>query len=157
MELVDTADGHLQLSRSLYRPSDPRPTKLTLAYRDGPMGIVPNHLGLESFATLLLKGNDHLFNFRFSTAAFEPINMDTQNTIYSQDTVEKQALEAESRLSSENKEAQVLNTDDGEIFQSIPGQTDFRALGWYVENKHAMRIPLTYMVYRTGSKRPSSS
>lgn len=82
--------------------------------------------------------------------------MDTQNTIYSQDTVEKQALEAESRLSSENK-AQVLNPDDGEIFQSIPGQTDFRALGWYVENKNAMRITLTYMVYWTGSKRPSSS
>lgn len=67
--------------------------------------------------------------------------MDTQNTIYSQDKAEKQPLEAESRLSSENK-AQVLNPDDGEIFQSIPGQTDFRALGWYVGDKNAMCIPL---------------
>lgn len=47
----------------------------------------------------------------------------------SQDAVEKAEPSVEGRMSPENK-TQMLDSDDGEVYQNIPGQTDFRALGW---------------------------
>lgn len=47
----------------------------------------------------------------------------------SQDAVEKAEPSVGGRMSPE-KQTQMLDSDDGEVFQNIPGQTDFRALGW---------------------------
>lgn len=55
--------------------------------------------------------------------------MDFRAVTPNHDTVEKTQPEVEGRLSAEDK-TQIMDADDGEIFHNVPGQTDFRALGW---------------------------